>query len=250
VNTIFDIYTQKLNATGTALWTNNGVAVISTNQNETVAAVIPNGSGGAVVAWQNENNLRLMMQNISNAGAQSWLSTGLFVTPASDIVNSSRLVLDSNKQYICVYEAFNSISSIQAQKLNNAGNILWNISGVPIANKSNSTPAALTAVLSKDTTLIAAWEDFRNPTINIYSSKLLTNGTLAGTTNPNYITIANGNWNNAAIWNKNSLPPINANVTIRHIVNVNITATVKTLDIMLPGGLLTISTGNTFTVVN
>jgi len=249
-NSIFDIYTQKLNATGTALWTSNGVVVANTVQNETVTSVIPNGSGGAVIAWQNQTNFRLMMQNISNAGVKSWLSTGLFVTPASDIVNTARLVLDSNHQYICVYEAFNNISSIQAQKLDTAGNLLWNIAGIPIANNSNATPAALRVVLSEDTSVIAAWEDFRNPTPDIYSSKLLANGTLAGPAIADHITIANGNWNNPAIWNNNSVPPLNANVTIRHIVNVNADATVNTLTIELPGGLLTILSGNNFIVVN
>jgi hypothetical protein len=149
-----------------------------------------------------------------------------------------------------VYESFNSIVSVQAQKLDVNGNLLWNPAGVSVANNSNSTPSALTVVLSEDTSIIATWEDFRNPTTDLYSSKLLADGTLAGAVLPNYISIANGNWSNPAIWNNNSVPPLNANVTIRHIVNVNVNATVNSLEIELPGGQLTILSGNNFTVVN
>lgn len=247
---IFDIYTQKVDANGAALWATNGIAVVNTVQNETVSSVIPNGTGGAVIAWQNESNFRLMMQNISNAGAKSWLSSGIFVTPTTDIVNTARLVLDSNQQYVCVYEAFTSIPVVQAQKLNEAGNLLWNPAGVTVANNSNSTPSALRVILSEDTSIIATWEDFRNPTPDLYSSKILADGTLAGAAVPSYISIANGNWSNPAIWNNNSIPPINANVTIRHNVNVNVNATVNSLEIELAGGLLTILSGNSFTVLN
>ena len=246
----FDIYAQKVDANGGALWASNGIDVANTVENENITSVIPNGTGGAVVAWKNESNFRLMMQNINNAGAKSWLSTGIFVTPITDIVNTAKLVLDSNQQYVCVYESFNSIVSVQAQKLDVNGNLLWNPAGVSVANNSNSTPSALTVVLSEDTSIIATWEDFRNPTTDLYSSKLLADGTLAGAVLPNYISIANGNWSNPAIWNNNSVPPLNANVTIRHIVNVNVNATVNSLEIELPGGQLTILSGNNFTVVN
>jgi hypothetical protein len=246
---IFDIYAQKVDANGGALWASNGIAVANTVKNENITSVIPNGTGGAVVAWQNETNFRLMMQNINNAGAKSWLSTGIFVTPITDIINTAKLVLDSNLQYVCVYESFNSIISVQAQKLDVNGNLLWNPAGVSVANNSNSTPSALRVVLSEDSSIIATWEDFRNPTTDLYSSKLLADGTLAEAVLP-YISIANGNWSNPAIWNNNSVPPLNANVTIRHIVNVNVNATVNSLEIELPGGQLTILSGNSFTVVN
>lgn len=249
-NGIYDIYIQKVDAAGTALWTTNGEPVATTPQNETAVSVIPNNLGGAVIAWQNQTNFRLMMQNIASTGAKLWASAGLFVSPVSNIVNTARLILDSNNDYICVYDAFTSSPSIQAQKLDDAGNLLWNVAGVPVANNTLSSPSAHRVVLSENTSVIAAWEDFRNPTPDIYASKLLADGTLAGPTVGDYITIANGNWNNPAIWNNNSVPPVNANVTIRHIVGVNVSATVNTLEIELPGGQLTILSGNTFTVVN
>lgn len=46
------------------------------------------------------------------------------------------------------------------------------------------------------------------------------------------------------------MPSLNANVTIRHIVNVNVNTTVNSLEIELPGGQLTILSGNSFTVLN
>jgi hypothetical protein len=247
---LFDIYTQKVDANGAALWLTNGIAVANTAQNETVATAIPNGSGGAVIAWQNPANFRLMMQNMSNTGTKNWLSAGIFVTPNIDVINTARLVLDSNQQYICVYEAFNTIANIRAQKLDTAGNLLWNPAGMIVANNIQSAPAALRVILSNDSSVISAWEDFRNATPDIYVSKLLANGNLAGSALPDYISIANGNWNNPATWNNNSIPPLNANVTIKHIVNANVDATVNSLQIDMPGGLLTILSGTTFIVVN
>ena len=249
-NSNFDIYTQKVDANGSALWAIDGIAVANTSQNETVSTVIPNAMGGAVIAWQNPTNFRLMIQNINNAGNKTWLSSGIFVTPNTDVVNAARLLLDSNQQYLCVYETFNIIASLHAQKIDTAGNLLWNPAGEAVATNINSTPAAISVVLSKDSSIIATWEDFRNATPDIYSSKLLADGTLAGAALPNYSSIANGNWSNPAIWNNNTVPPLNANVIIRHFVNVNVNATINRLEIELPGGQLTILSGNSFTVLN
>jgi hypothetical protein len=51
-NGTFDIYAQRLNAAGGALWTTNGIGVSTPNTtSQTRPLVVPNGFGGAVASW-------------------------------------------------------------------------------------------------------------------------------------------------------------------------------------------------------
>ncbi len=252
INGSFDIFAQKLNASGAPMWTLNGVPVIVNPGNEYINAAISDGNRGLVASWQDQNNFRIYAQRIDAGGNALWGITGLPLTPLSDVANNPKLILDSSLNYVCVFESYNSISVLKAQKISSAGNLLWNSNGVPVCINPNATPASPKIVLSANSTLIVSWEDFRHAntgTPDIYTSKVTANGTLASS-GSEYITIANGNWNNPSIWNKNSVPPADANVIVKHNVQANISTTIQTLKIELPNGKLTVLTGKVFTVTN
>jgi hypothetical protein len=48
----WDIYAQRMNATGSAQWTLNGAAVCATAGNQAIPAIAGDGAGGAVITWQ------------------------------------------------------------------------------------------------------------------------------------------------------------------------------------------------------
>ena len=59
--TSFDIYAQRVNSAGTEQWVSNGVALCTVARNQMAPAIAADGTGGAIVAWQdlrngNENN--------------------------------------------------------------------------------------------------------------------------------------------------------------------------------------------------
>jgi hypothetical protein len=59
--TSFDIYAQRINSAGAVQWKGDGVAVCTAARNQSSPAIAADGTGGAIVAWQdlrngNENN--------------------------------------------------------------------------------------------------------------------------------------------------------------------------------------------------
>jgi hypothetical protein len=58
-----DIYAQRLNASGTVLWTADGVAICTATSEQIGPALISDGTGGAIITWEDER-LGLLQNDI------------------------------------------------------------------------------------------------------------------------------------------------------------------------------------------
>jgi hypothetical protein len=86
---------------------------------------------------------------------------------------------------------------------------------------------------------------------NVFFDISNANFTITAVANPKYITKANGNWNTAATWIGNAVPPITADCIVRHNIILTADATCKSLKIeKIPVGLLTVSAGKILNVTN
>jgi len=54
--TDFDIYAQRINASGTVRWTANGVAISTATGTQQIPTIVGDGSGGAIIAWEDYRN--------------------------------------------------------------------------------------------------------------------------------------------------------------------------------------------------
>jgi len=50
----FDVYAQRVSAEGSVVWPANGVAVSIAGDDQTDVTIVPSGSGGAIMAWQDQ----------------------------------------------------------------------------------------------------------------------------------------------------------------------------------------------------
>ena len=107
--------------------------------------------------------------------------------------------------------------------------------------------------LSDAGSVIIAWSDGRNMAtpseLDVYASKILATGVLAGSASTGYTTIANGNWSNPAIWSGGAVPPAGAVVVIRHNVTGNINTSCATVTVETPG-VLTVNPGIVINITN
>ncbi len=74
-----DIYAQRVNASGTTLWTSQGVLLCTAALNQTVPTIAPDGLGGAIVAWQDTRsgtNYDIYAQRVNAAGTPQWAAGG------------------------------------------------------------------------------------------------------------------------------------------------------------------------------
>jgi hypothetical protein len=82
-----DIYAQHLDASGNALWTADGVAVIAHAGQQESPVLARDGSGGIIVAWQDARSglYDVYAQSLDPAGAPRWAATGVPICTAAGL---------------------------------------------------------------------------------------------------------------------------------------------------------------------
>jgi len=250
--TNIDLFAQRVNGIGTPLWAANGVAVSAATGNQFLSGIVPDGAGGLIASIDYQDIFRLYAQRITAAGAPSWAVNGVPVSEVGDQITEASLTADGSGNTIFAFRSF-STNILKAQKLNSAGVLQWATAGATICNNDFAFANSPTIVSSDAGSAIISWSDYRNVALlsgqDIFASKVLTNGFLAGAVS-GFATIANGNWNNPAIWAGGVVPPAGAFVQIRHAVIANVNASCATLNIAQPGGNLTVLNGIIISVGN
>lgn len=171
-----DIYAQRLNAGGAALWTTDGVALCQASFDQINVAIASDGAGGAVVVWEDYRGglflTDIFAQRISSAGAPMWTFDGVTVCNApSDQLTANIVAVDGG--VVASWSDHRSISTgidIFAQRLDASGAAQWNSNGRGISN-AQSTQNGET-LISDGSSVIAAWNDVRSGGIDIYAQRI------------------------------------------------------------------------------
>lgn len=87
----FDVYSQRLSSSGQPLWTATGVPVVTAELNQGLSglAVVSDGSGGAIVAWEDgrpPHCCRFYAQRIDATGHPIWPLDGIPLSPPPTVV--------------------------------------------------------------------------------------------------------------------------------------------------------------------
>lgn len=75
----WDVYARRIDASGTALWTNDGVPLVTMPEEQVAPSITTDGSGGAIVAWEDARdttNRNLYARRIDSAGTLQWMIEG------------------------------------------------------------------------------------------------------------------------------------------------------------------------------
>lgn len=251
-----NLYAQRMSGTGTRLW-QTGVALGNSNALYKEKLKLENDAANGMVATWNESDFStggVYAQRITNAGTKAWGNGGILVngslTPGTV---SSTMAADGAGNYVITWVKYDNIfglNVIKGQKINSNAVLQWAGGGVDICTNLLSFADAPVIVRSAGSTMLVVWGDSRNSATSktdIYSARIESNGTLTNTAITNYVTAANGDWNSAASWTGNAVPPAGANVIIRHSITGNVNAVCNSVRVELPG-TLTINTGINITV--
>lgn len=177
-----DIYAQKVNASGLVQWLNNGIVVCNANALQTAQQMIPDGSGGAILTWEDRRSGQadIYVQRFNTSGAAQWTANGIAVCNAGAVQNEVQIIPGASGGAIIIWtDERNSFQQdIYAQEIDITGLPLWTANGVMVANESHSQFSAQ-LIADNANGAIIAWQDLRT-TLNydIYSSKLSSAGTL------------------------------------------------------------------------
>jgi len=126
------VYAQKLNRYGQTQWQTNGVLVANMPGFE--VRVAPDGSGGAVVAW--DNVFDVFTQRLGNQGSRIWGDSGVQITnrPPTIYPGDVWITTDGSKGAIVAWGEGNRI---YAQRVDSSGTIRWQPNGVLLSDTAS-----------------------------------------------------------------------------------------------------------------
>ncbi|MDO8093284.1 MAG: hypothetical protein Q6360_07390, partial [Candidatus Brocadiales bacterium] len=183
-NTNYDLFAQRINASGSLLWTpKNGVPICKTAIDQENPVIINDGASGAIITWENyrdANNIDIFAQRVDANGTIMWLSSGVPVGVGIDWQYAPTITTDGSNGAIIAWEDFrNPSADVYAQRVDAGGAVLWAANGVSVsaAQRSQGSPA----IVSDNTGgAIIVWEDSRSGNYDIYAQRLNLAGVLGG----------------------------------------------------------------------
>lgn len=184
--TYADIYAQRLNEYGVVEWTANGIVVTNDSYDQIQTIIVPDGFGGAILAWHDYRNEitvpDVYAQRLSSSGGAVWTSGGVDVCTQPGTQFVGPLVADGDGGAIVAWDDFRgSDLDIYAQYVSSAGTPQWTTDGAPVSVTSGSQRHP-DAVLCPEGVMIA-WRDDRTSPYEIYAQKLSMGGSAQWTTN-------------------------------------------------------------------
>ena len=184
-----DIFAQRVDSLGVSKWGANGVAVCTFAGNQTSPVVVSDGSGGAIIAWNDPRagapGLDIYVQRINAAGVPQWTADGVVVCDSLGDQFGIVMVPDGAGGAILAWEDHRrgsgfSTTDIFAQRLNASGVPQWTADGVPVCTFSDDQ-FVLAMTTSTANSAIITWVDGRELDFHIFAQKISASGTLAWT---------------------------------------------------------------------
>ncbi len=183
----YDIYAQRVNASGVPQWTTNGVPVVIFPDFQISFTIASDGAGGAIVAWVNQNFsgtlFDIYAQRLNALGVQQWAVNGVAVCTAADYQETPTIVADGAGGAIVAWIDGRNGYDIYAQRMNASGVAQWTANGVALTNVTNTQD--LPAIVSDGAGgAIVTWRDVRNGFHHdIYAQRVDASGAPQWTTN-------------------------------------------------------------------
>jgi hypothetical protein len=186
----YNIYAQHISANGAMLWPANGVAVCSVDSDQVNPAIISDGSGGAIIAWQDKRsgNYDVYAQRVNSNGAIQWNpSSGDSVCKVVfDQVNIV-MVSDGNGGALLTWEDYRSnagpgLADVYTQKLNATGVPQWIANGIGVCTQAAAQHGPR-IISDGNGGAILTWYDLRAGNYDIYAQRVNAAGGLVGIAN-------------------------------------------------------------------
>lgn len=182
-----------------AQWDNDPASastrVVTNAANQSKPYVIPDGLGGTIVVWEDYRHGTspdIYFDLIDSDGNPAWSVPGSYagkkLCSTTKPRSINRVLSDGDGGFFIVFDEINGLYyDVLAQKVSNAGAVLWGANGVVVSNAANDQ---YEADLAPDGLggLFVTWLDLRNDPSNsdasqTYAQRILNNGTAAWAAN-------------------------------------------------------------------
>jgi hypothetical protein len=135
-----DIYAQRVNASGNALWAANGVGVCTAAAYQVNPLLISDGAGGAIIVWNDHRigNNDLYAQRVNASGAPLWTANGVVLCTPS-VGYEVAITSDGAGGAIVAWIDYRSGSMVFAQRASADGVAQWTANGVYVSYGATPT---------------------------------------------------------------------------------------------------------------
>jgi hypothetical protein len=188
--TSYDIYAQRIDASGAVVWTADGVPISTEAANQATPTIVSDGAGGAIIAWSDDRtccfNTDIYAQRIDASGAVLWTLNGVALCTATKSQIRPEIVSDGAGGAIIVWEdgrVSGLNTGIFAQRIDASGAVLWTANGVALCTAANNQ--YLPKVVADGAGgAIATWTDFRIGGVSdIFAQRVDASGTVVWAAN-------------------------------------------------------------------
>ena len=132
----YDIYAQRVNASGVVQWTADGVALCTAASWQQGPQTVSDGAGGAIVTWydQRSGNADIYAQRVNASGAVQWAANGVALCTAKLTQMDQTITSDGAGGAIVTWEDSRNgrDHDIYAQRVNASGAVQWAANGVAL----------------------------------------------------------------------------------------------------------------------
>lgn len=201
-----DIYAQRVDSLGAVQWATNGVPVSIISGRQQIPRIVPDGSGGAIIAWEDmrvSGTSDIYAQRMDAAGAPLWKTNGAPVCTATNFQEAQEITGDNAGGAIITWVDFRndatlSNSDIYAQKVNADGTVAWEDNGVAVCTNA-STQNSPVIVHDENGGAIIAWDDDRTQDLNLFMQRIDAQGNALWTVDGIQLTSQSGSQDESSI---------------------------------------------------
>jgi hypothetical protein len=196
----FDVYVQHVDGAGTTLWTDNGVRLSMTSDDDYVMDITPDETGGCIVVWNSAGALELIMgQRVNAAGAKVWDTAGVVVATGTDHASRAQIEGDGYGGIVACWldgryhPTWNDFKDIYAQRIDSLGNVCWADTGVALLGLGSAPWYAFPNLVSNGSgRFFVTWYDWRSGGFDIYAQCFSDSGQVLWTANGNAVCMNPG----------------------------------------------------------
>jgi hypothetical protein len=182
----YDIYAQRLNASGAANWTANGILVCTSTLDQLDPVICSDGAGGAIIAWDDSRGSGdIYAQRVNRDGVVQWAAGGVPVANTTNSQQNPVMCSDGAGGAILAWHdtRADGDGDIYAQRILPGGTGAWLANGTPVCVDPGSQEDPVIAA-SSDGGAIVGWVDQRDtPLVDIYVQMISASGTVQWSTN-------------------------------------------------------------------
>jgi hypothetical protein len=179
------LYAQRVNGSGQLLWNPSGVLItnsIYVTDDSGQYRLISDGSGGAIICWQDGRDFatserNIYAQRIDTNGNIQWAANGVAIVTAARQQRNPRMDDDGAGGAIIAWQDYRNAEFYRAyiQRISNSGVVQWAANGINLTPSSHSQGIPLPTSDNKGGVYIF-WRDLRGGLYKIYAQHVDNNG--------------------------------------------------------------------------